>query len=126
MSLKTDYVDALFSGSRKYRVIENEDGTVSFEDVTEYTQAGDSFGAKDVNETNAAVISLQNEQIETVDPMVTTEAGFAADAAATREAIEEVSANLSKTDSSLSTLKNSLGTQATLSLSGTTLTITTK
>lgn len=52
MSLKTDYKDAMFQGNRKYQMIQNDDGTVSFEDVTEYTQEGDSFGAKDINDTN--------------------------------------------------------------------------
>lgn len=55
MSLKTDYKDAMFQGNRKYQMIQNEDGTVSFEDVTEYTQEGDSFGAKDINDTNTEV-----------------------------------------------------------------------
>ena len=55
MSLKTDYKDAMSQGNRKYQMIQNEDGTVSFEDVTEYTQEGDSFGAKDINDTNTEV-----------------------------------------------------------------------
>ena len=59
MSLRTDYKDAVFSGNRKYRVVENEDETVSFEDVTEYAQEGDAFGAKDINDTNKAVKELQ-------------------------------------------------------------------
>lgn len=52
MSLKTDYKDAVFQEKRKYQMIQNDDGTVSFEDVTSYTQEGDSFGAKDINDTN--------------------------------------------------------------------------
>ena len=55
MSLKTDYKDAMFPGKRKYRMVQNEDGTVSFDDVTEYTQQGDRFGAKDINDTNTEV-----------------------------------------------------------------------
>lgn len=34
---------------------DNGDGSVSFEDVTNYSQVGDSFGAADINETNTAI-----------------------------------------------------------------------
>lgn len=57
--LKTNYVDDVLDTTknqlRKYRQIQNDDGTVSFVDVTEYTQVGTSFGAKDINDTNAAI-----------------------------------------------------------------------
>ena len=62
--LKTNYVDDVLDTSvnekRKYNMIQNADGTVSFVDVTTYTQNGDSFGAKDVNDTNTAVNELNN------------------------------------------------------------------
>lgn len=82
--LKTNYVDDVLDTTknqvRKYQQIQNNDGTVSFVDVTEYTQVGTSFGAKDINDTNAAINAVNGN----------------------------------------------LGTQATMSLSGTTLIITTK
>jgi hypothetical protein len=57
--LKTNYVDDVLDTTknqlRKYKQIKNDDGTVSFVDVTEYTQVGTSFGAKDINDTNAAI-----------------------------------------------------------------------
>lgn len=57
--LKTNYVDDVLDTTknklRKYKQIQNDDGTVSFVDVTEYTQVGTSFGAKDINDTNAAI-----------------------------------------------------------------------
>lgn len=57
--LKTNYVDDVLDTTknqlRKYNQIKNDDGTVSFVDVTEYTQVGTSFGAKDINDTNAAI-----------------------------------------------------------------------
>lgn len=57
--LKTNYVDDVLDTTknqlRKYQQIQNDDGTVSFVDVTEYTQVGTSFGAKDINDTNAAI-----------------------------------------------------------------------
>lgn len=63
--LKTNYVDDVLDTSknqlRKYQQIQNDDGTVSFVDVTEYTQTGDSFGAKDINDTNAAVNELNGK-----------------------------------------------------------------
>ena len=55
MALKTDYKDAVFSGERKYQEIFNNDGTKSFTDRTVYTEAGDKFGANDINATNAAI-----------------------------------------------------------------------
>ena len=57
-NLKVNYKDAVFSGSRKYQQTTNGDGTVSFSDVTTYTQQGDQFGANDINETNAAINSV--------------------------------------------------------------------
>lgn len=61
MALKTDYKDAMFDGSRKYRITENDDGTVTIEDVTIYTQTGDKFGANDVNGTNEEVNRVAGE-----------------------------------------------------------------
>lgn len=57
--LKTDYKDDILDTSqntkRKYAMTENQDNTVSFDDETEYTQEGDSFGAQDINATNIQV-----------------------------------------------------------------------
>lgn len=57
--LKTDYKDDVLDTTqntkRKYQMIDNGDGTVSFEDVTKYLQQGDSFGADDINDTNEEV-----------------------------------------------------------------------
>lgn len=57
--LKTSYTDDVLDTSkntkRKYNIIQNEDGTVSFEDVTEYLQIGDVFSGGDLNKTNAAI-----------------------------------------------------------------------
>lgn len=60
--LKEDYLDDVLdvtkNTQRRYRMVQNEDGTVSFEDVTDYSQIGDSFGAKDVNAINEAINGL--------------------------------------------------------------------
>ncbi|MEI3167490.1 MAG: hypothetical protein V8S58_05740 [Lachnospiraceae bacterium] len=53
--LKTDYKDAMYDGSRKYRIIANADGTSGITDATTYTQEGDPFGANDINATNEAI-----------------------------------------------------------------------
>ena len=64
--LKTNYKDDVLDTSknekRKFRMIQNDDGTVSFEDATEYTQQGDAFGAADINATNAKI----NEQSQSL------------------------------------------------------------
>lgn len=73
MSLKTDYkdyiLDTMKNTTRKFNMINNPDGTVSFEDVSEYSQTGDSFGANDINNITKAIgantksISQQSEAI---------------------------------------------------------------
>lgn len=65
--LKTDYKDDVLNAEvntqRKYQMITNDDGTVSFIDVTDYSQVGDSFGSLDINSTNEAINGLKNEVI---------------------------------------------------------------
>lgn len=54
--LPTDYTDAVWSGLKKYSQVDNSDGTVSFQDVTAYTNKEKSFfGAKDANRMNEAL-----------------------------------------------------------------------
>lgn len=54
--LPTDYTDAVWSGLKKYSQVDNSDGTVSFQDVTVYTNKEKSFfGAKDANRMNEAL-----------------------------------------------------------------------
>lgn len=53
--LKNDYKDDVFTGSRKYTMVTNADGTVSLVDATAYTQTGDYLGAADVNLITAEV-----------------------------------------------------------------------
>lgn len=76
--LKTNYQDDVLNTSknskRKYNMITNPDGTVSFEDVTEYSQVGDSFGALQVNEIGAAINSL-NQSLEVINEK-TTDSGW--------------------------------------------------
>lgn len=59
--LRTDYTDASWSGLKKFVMSENEDNTVSFQDVTEYTQKENSFfGALDANRMNEALNTIMS------------------------------------------------------------------
>lgn len=60
MALPTNYVDAMWTGNRKYQMIQNQDSTVSFTDETEYSVEGTFFGAMDINQTNSQVNGLSN------------------------------------------------------------------
>ena len=54
--LPTNYTDAVWDGLKKYSEVNNPDGTVSFRDVTVYTNKEKSFfGAKDANRMNGAL-----------------------------------------------------------------------
>lgn len=68
--LKTDYKDDVLDTSkntkRKYKMIQNADGTVSFEDVTVYKQEGDSFGGADINATNKFCNSLNQSKLSSI------------------------------------------------------------
>lgn len=69
MALKTNYKEDVLATSnakRKYNMITNDDGTVSFEDVTNYDQIGDNFGAADINSTNMAITN-NNEAIDALN-----------------------------------------------------------
>lgn len=63
MNYLDDILDASVNARRKYNLIQNDDGTVSFEDVTKYTQSGSVFGAKDVNEIIREIISLKAKDL---------------------------------------------------------------
>ena len=77
--LKTNYVDDKLDTSknqlRKYNMITNDDGTVSFVDVTTYTTQGTSFGAKDVNDTNAAINQLNLKKQDASTAITTSNIG---------------------------------------------------
>ncbi len=54
-NFKDDILDTSVNTRRKYRMYENADGTVEFEDVTEYSQVGSEFGAGQINDINEEV-----------------------------------------------------------------------
>ena len=59
--LPVNYTDAVWSGLKRYNTITNEDGTVSFQDVTAYSNKEKSFfGARDANRMNEALNTLMS------------------------------------------------------------------
>lgn len=68
ISLPTDYTDAIWSGLRRYLMVNNDDGTVSFQDVTVYDQKEKSFfGARDANRINTAINHIMENPIASAD-----------------------------------------------------------
>ena len=55
MALKTDYIEDVFEGNRKYRISTDGNGISEIVDVTDYAQEGDKFGADDANAITQAV-----------------------------------------------------------------------
>lgn len=72
MSLRTDYVNAELNtevnANTKYEMTENQDGSVSFTDVSVYSVTGDTFGAEDMNDTNAEVNKLETQNTLSLAP----------------------------------------------------------
>ena len=92
ITLPTNYRDDILNpsadGKRKYIMSYNQDGTVSFEDVTPYEQVGSDYGAGDINTTNEAVNESfdKNKLIKDLDTInALTEEGYAPDALAFKE-----------------------------------------
>lgn len=91
-TLPTNYRDDILNvsteGKRKYRMNYNDDGTVSFVDVTPYDQEGSDFGAGDINATNEAVNQSfdKSKLIRDMDAIsALTQEGYAPDALALKE-----------------------------------------
>ena len=107
--LKTDYKDDVLDVSANVKRIFNlvdQDGkivvaNVSIQDITKYTQEGDSFGAADINATNEAV-NGKLDGSSTVNPMLATEEGFAADAYQTKLQFDEQNKNIETLGESVS------------------------
>lgn len=101
MALKTDYKDDILDVSqntkRKYTMIENQDGTVSFDDETVYSQEGDSFGASDINAITEAVNSNSGMPVGTIATFdgTTLPSGFEPYQTEEQRAIAQINDNLS-------------------------------
>ena len=93
VNFKDDILSPSMGGKRRYNLIQNDDGTYSLEDVTEYTQTGSDFGAGQINATNQAVNESCDKAnvIETMDDIVANQAdGMIAGA----KAVAELNGNL--------------------------------
>ena len=87
---KDDILAESMNGRRRYQMISNADGTVSFVDVTEYSQVGSNFGQAQINATNVAVNeSADKHKIidSKEDLLANTQAGMMAGALAVNEKI---------------------------------------
>lgn len=97
MSLPTNFKDDVFASGttrRKYNMITNNDGTVSFEDVTEYTQNGDNFGAAQINATNKAVNDISDNIIDDSTTLLNnTKEGKVAGALSVKSLYEDIATN---------------------------------
>lgn len=59
--LPVDYTNVTWSGLKRYNQVDNEDGTVSFQDVTEYSNKENSFfGALEANRMNEALNTIMS------------------------------------------------------------------
>lgn len=92
-NFKDDVLASAMGGKRRYNMIHNSDGTVSFEDVTNYTQVGSTFGAAQINATNEAVNNAADaskiiDSLETIK--ANTQSGYIAGALA----VKALSSNL--------------------------------
>ena len=59
--LPTNYTDAIWSGLKKYILVNNDDGTISLQDVTQYSNKENSFfGAMEANRMNEALNTIMS------------------------------------------------------------------
>lgn len=93
VNFKDDILKENMNGKRRFKMIQNSDGTVSFEDVTDYTQVGSTFGAAQINATNTAVNNAADASkiIDSLDTIkANTQSGYIAGALA----VKALSSNL--------------------------------
>lgn len=90
-NFKDDILNTSVNSKRKYRMINNSGGTVSFEDETDYTQEGSEFGAGQINATNDAINKIYSERILSLEEAaLVTEPGFFVDAMVVPELIGDL------------------------------------
>lgn len=97
VNFQDDVLSEAMDGRRRYREIQNEDGTISLEDVTEYAQIGSVFGQMQINATNAAVNESadKNRIIDDQDDLAAnTQDGMIAGALAVKGIEAKLSGNI--------------------------------
>lgn len=103
VNFKDDILKENMNGKRRFKMIQNGDGTVSFDDVTEYTQVGSTFGAAQINATNEAVNNAADaskiiDSLETIK--ANTQSGYIAGALAVKKLNSNLDAKLLWTNES--------------------------
>ena len=93
VNFKDDILASSMGGKRKYRLIDNGDGTYSLEDVTDYTQTGSDFGAGQINATNKAV-NESCDKADVIDDLEDVVANQANGKIAGAKAVAELNGNL--------------------------------
>lgn len=58
---RDDVLDTSVNTKRKFTMIDNGDGTYSFDDETVYTTVGSAYGASDINRTNQRVNTISSK-----------------------------------------------------------------
>lgn len=93
VNFKDDILKENMNGKRRFNMIQNSDGTVSFDDVTDYTQVGSTFGAAQINATNEAVNNAADAS-KIIDDLDTIKANTKAGYIAGALAVKALSSNL--------------------------------
>lgn len=93
VNFKDDILKENMNGKRRFNMIQNIDGTVSFEDVTDYAQVGSTFGAAQINATNTAVNNAADAS-KIIDDLDTIKANTKAGYIAGALAVKALSSNL--------------------------------
>ena len=139
--LPVDFLDDVLSagmgGRRRYRKIDNEDGSISLEDVTEYDQIGSIFGQMQINAITEAVNeSADKSQIidSAADLRTNASAGMMAGALAVKEIENKLNGNITALSQKITSFENTkseivssgLGTALGLTVANTWAQIVTK
>lgn len=111
--LNEDFLDSILSpemnGMKQYQMINNANGTVSFEDVTKYVQEGSEFGAAEVNKIAKAVNENTPDTVDTLAEVETlTKAGYLPDALTVKELNKRVTDYYSNFSNARSALESAL------------------
>lgn len=92
--LPTDYTDAVWAGLKRYIEITNDDGTVSFQDVTQYSNRDNSFfGAQDANRMNEALNTIMSMVENGTDLYTDFQNYFTTQKAAFKEEADSINAD---------------------------------
>lgn len=121
-NFKDDILDTSVNTRRRYRMYENTDGTVEFEDVTEYQQVGDNYGSGQINATNAEVNTKfdKNMIVRDIDTIgAITKEGYVPDALALKEVNDSLETSLQNIE--LPYISNDYVLHHTITTSGATI-----